>query len=274
MFSSLVIRRLLQNRSGILGLALTLGMVLLAMFAPIIAPHDPFEMEGDMLAPPSKEYIFGTDELGRDLASRVVLASRISVLGSITSVALATILGVPWGLIAGFFGGSIDSILMRIIDFMLALPAILIAMVIMAIVGPSSKNAIIAVAITSFPTFVRLSRSSTLAEKEKDYVLASRALGASDRRLIFKTIMPNTLSPILIQMVVAISFAVLLEASLSFLGLGTQPPDPSWGYMLSMGRSYIYESMWYGIFPGIALTIFVLGLSLLSDGLSKSFRTI
>lgn len=269
----LVFRGLLRDRLALIGMILFVGMVVVGIFAPYLAPYDPLALVlPDRFLTPCTQHLFGTDEFGRDILSRVIAASRISVLGSIAAVMMATLVGIPWGLIAGFIGGSIDSVLMRIVDFLLATPTILLAMVILAVLGPSALNAFIAIAVANFPLFARLARSSTLAEKEKDYVLAGRSIGVSNSRLLFRGILPNCIAPILVQFSVSIASAVLLESTLSFLGLGTQPPDPSWGYMLSSGRAYLRESPWYGIFPGVAITVFVLAQTFLADGLLASLR--
>lgn len=260
--------RLLRDRLALLGLVVTAAMMLVAVFAPVLTPYDPLALDLPMrFASPSRQHLLGADEFGRDILSRMIVASRISVLGSMVAIVVATVTGVPWGLISGFFRGRIDVLLMRVIDFLLATPTILLAMVILGVLGPSSINAMIAIAVTNFPSFARLTRASTLVENEKDYVLASRSMGASNIRLLFKVILPNCMPPILVQITISLAYAVLLESALSFLGLGTQPPDPSWGYMLSMGRYHLRESPWYGIFPGVAITSFVLALSFLSDGL-------
>ncbi len=227
--------------------------------------------------PPSLEYFFGTDNLGRDQFSRVILAARVSVLGSIAAVAVGTIIGVSWGLAAGFFGGTVGSIMMRIVDFLLSIPTILMALLILALLGPGAINAIIAIAVTRIPTMARLSRSSALVEQGKDYVMASQSIGARNRHMLFKVIGPNTLPPIFVQFTLSLAFAILLESGLSFLGLGTRPPTPAWGSMLATGRRYLQDAPWMAIFPGLAITTYVLAVGYLSDGLraaigAKSLR--
>ncbi len=263
--------RLARNKLALAGLIIVAVLIIVAIFAPALTPYDPLALDmKSRFAPPSLAHPFGTDELGRDNLSRIILASRISVLDSIAAVMAGMLVGVPWGLMAGFFRGRIESLLMMIIDFLLAVPGILLAMVIIAILGPSSVNALVAIAITNVPAFARLTRASTLAESERDYVLASRSIGANNLHLLFKVLLPNCLTPIMVQFTIALGFAIILESALAFLGLGTQPPDPSWGYMLSMGRRYVSESGWYGIFPGAIITILVLALSFLSDGLQSA----
>lgn len=266
-----VITSLVHNRLALGGGIVVLFLIVVAIFAPVLTPYDPLALDMSLrFAAPSFSHPFGTDELGRDILSRIIFASRISVLDSIAAVIAGTLVGVPWGLAAGFFRGRIESLLMMVIDFLLAVPSILLAMVIIAILGPSSLNALVAIAITNVPAFARLTRASTLAESERDYVLASRSVGAGNLRMLFKVLLPNCLTPIMVQMTIALGFAIIIESALSFLGLGTQPPDPSWGFMLSSGRRYLSESGWYGIFPGAVITLMVLSLSFLADGLQAA----
>lgn len=266
-----VITSVLRNKFALGGLIIVVFLIVVAIFAPVLAPYDPLALDMSLrFAPPSIAHPFGTDELGRDILSRIILASRISVLDSIGAVLAGTLVGVPWGLVAGFFRGRVESLLMMIIDFLLAVPSLLLAMVIIAVLGPGSINAMAAIAITNVPAFARLTRASTLAESERDYVLASRSIGAGNLHLLFKVLLPNCLTPIMVQMTIALGFAIIIESALSFLGLGTQPPDPSWGFMLSSGRRYLSESAWYGIFPGAIITIMVLALSFLADGLQSA----
>lgn len=263
--------RLARNRLALGGLFIVMVLFFVAVFAPVLTPYDPLALDMKLrFAPPSFAHPFGTDELGRDNLSRIILATRISVLDSIAAVLAGTLVGVTLGLVAGFFRGRAESLLMMVIDFLLAVPGILLAMVIIAILGPSSVNALIAIAIANVPAFARLTRASTLAESERDYVLASRSIGAKNLHLLFKVLLPNCMSPIMVQVTIALGFAIILESALAFLGLGTQPPDPSWGYMLSMGRRYVSQSPWYGIFPGAIITILVLSLSFLADGLQAA----
>ncbi len=264
-------RALLHHRAGSIGLAITLVLVALALLAPILAPHDPLEMHaGDRLIGPGSSYFFGTDEFGRDIFSRVLIGARVSLSVGLISIGIASVVGVALGSIAGYASGWCETVTMRIADTLLAFPAILLAIVIIAVLGPGPSNALLAVAIVNIPAFARLARANVLAEKNRDYVEASRALGASHCRILFRNILPNTLSTILVQVTVAVAQAVLLEAALSFLGLGTPPPAPSWGSMLSIGKGFLSTAPWYGIFPGMALMLFVMGLYLLGDGLSDA----
>jgi peptide/nickel transport system permease protein len=245
-------------------------LVILAVAAPVIAQHDPLEMSlGETFQAPSATHPFGTDEFGRDLLSRVVFGARVSVGTAAMVVIIASALGIPLGLIAGYFSGVADAVLMRLIDTLLAFPAIVLAMSLIAVLGTGATNGMIAVIMVSIPSFARLVRASTLQQKAQEYVMAARAIGASDGRIIFSAILPNCLPAVLTQVAISASTAVLLEAGLSFLGLGVTPPTPSWGQMLNTARTFLYRSAWYGLFPGIFLTVFVLSLNILSDSLQK-----
>jgi peptide/nickel transport system permease protein len=263
-----VILEIRGDKAAMLGLAWIVLLVLLAIFCPVLPLKDPNKVNiADAFAPPSMQYPFGTDNLGRDILARVIFAARVSVLGSIAAVGVGTILGVPWGLAAGFFGGTTDSVMMRVVDFMLAIPTILMALLILAVLGPGAINAIIAIAVTRIPTMARLARSSTLVEQERDYVTASRAIGARSGHMLFRVILPNTLPPVFVQFTLSLAFAILLESGLSFLGLGTRPPTPAWGEMLATGRGFLYDAPWIALFPGLAITTYVLAVGYVSDGL-------
>jgi peptide/nickel transport system permease protein len=262
--------RVLQRPRGAAGLGLTGLLVVGAILAPLLSPHDPLALaKGSELARPSTAFPFGTDELGRDLLSRVLHGGRVSLVVAFVSVLLASIVGVVVGLVAGYFGGRWDAVIMRLIDTVLAFPAIILAMAVVSLLSPSSFNAMVAIAVVSVPTFARLTRGAVLGEREREYVEAARAVGASDLYTIFRTILPNTLTPVLVQVTVSMGYAVLLEAGLSFLGLGTQPPQPSWGAMLFTASSYLNQAPWYGVFPGVFLTALVLGLNLISEALQE-----
>jgi len=261
-----VLMRLLRNRSGLMGLIIVLVMTLIALFAPLLAPYDPLEIhKGEQFSPPSATYFFGTDEFGRDIFSRTLYAGRISLLAGAFAVAVAASIGVPLGMISGYAGGFTDTAFMRTMDSLLAFPAVLLALAIVAVLGPGSLNTMIAVAIVSIPTFARLARATMLTQKEMDYVEAARCIGAPSSRIVFRTILPNSLAPVLVQITLAVAFAILLEAALSFLGLGTQPPEASWGAMLNAGRGHLRRAWWYGFFPGLFITILVYGLNSLSE---------
>jgi peptide/nickel transport system permease protein len=240
----------------------------MAVLAPWVSPRDPLaQSRAEAFRPPSVAHPFGTDEFGRDILSRVIHGARISLLTGAVAVLIGGAVGVPLGLLGGFAGGLPDAAIMRVLDFLLAVPAILLAMVIIAVLGPGSFNAMLAVGIVSVPAFARLARASTLSLKEREFVVATRALGVGPVYLMFRTILLNALTPIVVQVAVTAAVAMLLEAALSFLGLGTQPPSPSWGSMLNTGRSFLYQAPWYGLFPGSVITLSVLSLNALADAL-------
>jgi peptide/nickel transport system permease protein len=261
-----ILRELRRRPAGLAGVGVLALLAALALAAPWVAPQDPLAQNRvERFRPPSLAHPFGTDEFGRDVLSRVIYGARISLLTGAVAVVLGGLAGVPLGLLGGFFGGAVDAIAMRILDFLLAVPAILLAMVIVAVLGPGSFNAMLAVGVVSVPSFARLARASTLTLKEREFVVATRALGVGSGYLLFRTILLNALTPLLVQTAVTAALAMLLEAALSFLGLGTQPPDPSWGSMLNTGRSFLHQAPWYGLFPGIVITGSVLSLNALAD---------
>lgn len=259
--------RVWANPAGAVGLVITVVLALVAILAPYLALYDPIrQVAGTELRPPSAQHPFGTDELGRDVLSRIIYGSRVSLMVGLMAVALGSLVGVTTGLAAGYFGGWVDDLMMRLYDSLLAFPAILLGIAVAAVMGPGAVNAAIALAIISVPQFARITRSCVLIERGKDYVIAARALGAKDERIIVRHILPNIFAPVLIQLTLAMAYAVLLEAGLSFLGLGAQPPEPSWGSMLSASRTYLRQAPWYGVFPGIAISLLLLGLNFLTDG--------
>jgi len=262
------IRTFSRHPTGMIGLVITMLLTMLAVAAPLLASHDPLAMIPDArFQPPSTTYLFGTDEFGRDLFSRVLYGARVAFRVGIASIALATVVGVTLGLLAGYIGGWVDNVTMRIFDALLAFPAILLAIVVLAILGPGVFNAMIAVAIVNIPAFARLTRANVLVEKHKEYVEAARATGVRTGRILQRTILPNILATIIVQITVSFAGAVLLESTLSFLGLGVPPPAPSWGALLSIGRGYMAYAPWYALFPGLAIMALVLGIYLLGDGL-------
>lgn len=267
--TSLAVRAMLRHRSGMVGLTITLFLMIVALLAPILAPYDELEMHtADRFHRPSVAYPLGADEFGRDILSRILMGSRISFSVGLVSVSIASVVGVTVGLLAGWYtGGWLDAVSMRFCDTLLAFPAILLAIVIMAVLGPGAFNAMLAVAIVNVPAFARLTRGNVLAEKGEDYVEATQAIGAKPVRILYRTILPNVMPTILVQITIAFASAVLLEAALSFLGLGTPLPAPSWGSMLTVGRGYLLLAPWYSIFPGLAITLLVMGVYLLGDGL-------
>jgi peptide/nickel transport system permease protein len=257
-----------RSRVGLVGAALVSAFLLVTAVAPLLAPYDPVAPDfANVLTRPSWAHPLGTDDIGRDILSRVVYGSRISLYAGLFTVVAALSAGLPLGLLAGFLGGRVDDLLMRSIEVILSFPTLVLALGITAVLGPKLTHALFAIAIVFVPHFARLIRGQVLFVKENDYVTAARALGASDARLMGRHILPNCLAPLLVQCSFSIAFAILVEAALSFLGLGTQPPTPSWGIMLSMGRGYLEQAPWLGVFPGLAIFLTVLGFNLLGDGL-------
>lgn len=261
-------RRLLKSKIGLAGLVMIGALLLVAIFAPYIAPYEPNEQNilFRYQAPSAKHWL-GTDEMGRDILSRIIYGSRISLQVGLISISLALLVGVILGLMAGYYGGFIDMLVMRLMDIMLAFPAILLAIAIVAILGPQLQNAMIAIAIINIPRFARVIRSSTLSIKESEYIKAARALGAKDIRIITRHLFPNALAPLIVQTTLSIATAILEAAALSFLGLGAQPPSPEWGAMLTDARSALQKAPWVATFPGLAIIFGVLGFNLLGDGL-------
>ncbi len=261
-------RRLFRNKLAILGMVLLGIFVFCALFAPWIAPYDPTAQDiTRRREPPSREHPFGLDEVGRDLLSRVIYGARVSLYVGVASVSLAIIAGTLIGAISGYAGGWVDNVVMRIMDIMLAFPSLLLAIAIVAILGPGLLNMLYAIAFVSIPVYARLVRASVLAARETDYVLAARAIGCSSARILFRHIMPNCLTPIIVQGTLGIATAILDAAGLSFLGLGAQPPTPEWGAMLGQGRGSVFTAPHVVIFPGLAIMLTVLGFNLLGDGL-------
>lgn len=262
------VRQLARNRAGTIGLAIIVIVGLVAIFAPLVAPYDPYEINRlDRLQGPSWKHLMGTDEFGRDLFSRIVYGARISMGVGIASVAIATLLGAPAGIIAGYFGGWIDSVIMRIADIVYSFPAILLALAITAFLGPNLRNVTLALGVVYAPGMARIVRGPVLAAKEQEYVEASRVIGASNVRIVTLHLLPNVLSPLIVTATITFSFALLSEAALSFLGLGAQPPEASWGVMLSDGRRFMETVPSLAIFPGLAIMVTVLGSNLLGDAL-------
>jgi ABC-type dipeptide/oligopeptide/nickel transport system permease subunit len=266
--------QLWRNKTAIAGLIIIVIFILVAIFAPYISPHDPIETSlYDQLKPPfwyeggTSKNLLGTDDLGRDILSRLIYGARISLMVSVISVSLAFFFGILIGAISGYKKGWIDNIVMRIMDIILSFPYILLAIVIVAYLGPSLKNAMIAIGITYVPRFARIVRGSVLEECEKDYVTAARAIGASEFRIIFLAILPNCMGPLIVQTTLNFASAILDAAALSFLGLGAQPPTPEWGAMIAQSRSLILRASWVMTLPGLAILFAVLGFNLLGDGL-------
>jgi peptide/nickel transport system permease protein len=262
------LRPLLRNGLVVAGLIIVLWMVLTALLAGPIAPRDPAVQDiANSLKPPSAESPFGTDRFGRDILSRVIYGSRISLWVSVASVTISIVVGSILGLISGYLGGWVDNLISRIMDVFFAFPGLFLAIAIAAILGPGMNNALLAIAVVYAPFFSRVVRGPVLAERVKEYVEAARVIGANAPQVILRHILPNVLSPVIVQGSVIISQAILIEASLSYLGLGTQPPDPSWGTMLNEGRTFLEIAPWMSIFPGLAIMLAVLGFNLFGDGL-------
>jgi dipeptide transport system permease protein len=262
------------NRGPVIGLVVIIVLALLAVFAPLVAPHPPNEQYRDaFLVPPawvdggSLRFILGTDDLGRDILSRLMWGARVSLSIGFLVVTLALAAGIALGLVAGFARGAVDALVMRAMDVMLALPSLLLAIVIVAILGPSLLNAAMAVVIVQLPHFVRLTRAAVITETSKDYVTASRVSGAGTLRLMVITVLPNCMAPLIVQATLGFSTAVLDLAALGFLGLGAQPPTPEWGTMLANALQFIQRAWWVVTFPGLAILITVLAFNLLGDGL-------
>jgi peptide/nickel transport system permease protein len=261
------LRSLRRNPLGIAGLIIIILVVLLAIFAPILSPHGPTEQVARRLLEPSNDYILGTDEFGRDIFSRVIFGSRISLYVGLISVSLALVSGGVLGLIAGYAGGRIDNLLMRFVDILFAIPSLVLAIVIAGLLGPSLTNAMIAIGIVYAPIYARLVRGEVLTVRNQLYIESARASGVSNLGMVVRHILPNITATLIVQTTLLLSTAILAEAALSFLGLGTQPPDPSWGTMLGSGRRFMELTPWVAIAPGIAIVITVLGFNLLGDGL-------
>lgn len=259
---------LLKSKKGMLGATLLSLSVAIAILAPLISPYDPTEMHShDLLLPPEQKYIFGTDQFGRDVFSRTVWGSRISLFIGFASIIIALSMGLVAGLIAGYYGGKIDEFFMRMVDVLLSLPVVFLALVIMAAVGVGLGNLILAIAVVYTPQFIRMVRSVVLSIREKEFVEAAVSAGSSNREVMFREILPNLLAPLIVQASICFAYAVLTEASLSFLGLGVQPPTPAWGYMLDEGMGYLERAPWINVFPGVAILLTVLGFNLFGDGL-------
>jgi peptide/nickel transport system permease protein len=262
------LRRLLKNRSGVVGLTLVLVFVFVAVFADQVSPYDPTEMHPvDRLQAPSSTYLLGTDEFGRDILSRLIYGAQVSLKVALLSVVAAGVAGCILGISSGYVGGKLDNLTMRLMDVLFAFPAILLALGIVAALGAGPLNVVLAIALVYTPIFARVARGPVLATKEMEYVLAAHSVGAPSGRIVARHILPNISAPIIVQVSLALSWAILTEASLSFLGLGTQPPQPSWGNMLSESRRLMELAPWTAIFPGLAIMLTVLGFNLLGDAL-------
>ncbi len=263
-----------RNKGAVIGLVIFVIILVLAVFAPLVTPHSPSIQNRDvLLLPPAFSaggqwtYFLGTDAVGRDILSRLIYGARFSLFIGLVVVTLSVISGVLVGLVAGYFRGRTDTIIMRVMDIILAFPSLLLALVLVAVLGPGLLNAMIAISLVNLPHFVRLTRAAVMSERTKDYVIASRVAGAGTMRLMFLTILPNCLAPLIVQATLAFSAAILDAAALGFLGMGAQPPTPEWGTMLAEAREFIQRAWWVVTFPGLAILITVLAINLMGDGL-------
>ncbi len=254
----------------LIALSILLIVIFAALLAPLLPIIDPDEMKFDLIvSPPSKQHYLGTDSFGRDILSRTIYGARVSLRVGFVAVFLALIMGLPIGLLSGYIGGFTDAILMRLVDALLAFPAILLAVAFIGILGPGETSVMLGLGIVYTPIFARVARAKILSIRELDYVKAAKSIGASELRIICLHLLPNAVGPVIVQVTVAFAFAIIAEAGMSFLGLGTQPPTPSWGLMLAEARPYIQQSTWYPLVPGIVLTIVVLSVTIVGDRLRE-----
>jgi peptide/nickel transport system permease protein len=259
---------LVRKRPALLGLILCLLVLFCAVFPSLLAPYDPYDIQvKNRLQKPSLEHWFGTDELGRDVLTRIIYGARVSVAVGVTSILIALTVGVPLGVLSAFYGRTVDSVVMRTMDGLAAFPAILLALAILSAMGPNIRNAMIAIGIVYLPAFSRVARSAVLSVQENEFVDAARAAGATNTYLMTKTLLPNCMAPVLVHASLGFATAIITEAALSFLGLGAQPPTPSWGAMLQQGRQFMSQNVAYSIAAGSAIFLSVLGLNLVGDGL-------
>jgi ABC-type dipeptide/oligopeptide/nickel transport system permease subunit len=263
-------RRFSRNRLATFGLLVFVGIVVLAAFAPWLAPYSPTKTDfSAYLRPPGGAHLLGTDELGRDVLSRLIYGSRASLEAGVVSVGLAIAVGLPLGLAAGFYRGRLGDVLMRFTDAMLAFPPLILALAVAAVLGPGLAKAMIAIAVVLMPVFMRITRAQVLQQRGREYIEAVRALGAWDRRIIWRHLLPNSTAPIVVQGSLNIAGAIITEATLSFLGLGTQPPTPSWGSMLNAAQQYLTQAPWLAVWPGVAIALTVFAVNVAGDGLRE-----
>jgi peptide/nickel transport system permease protein len=268
--SQAVLRSLLQRPGTFLSLAFLALVVISAVAAPLLAPNGPDAQIATPFLGPSPAHPFGTDQLGRDLLSRLMYGGQVSLATAAGSALLAAAIGVPVGLVAGYAGGLLDAVLMRLMDLLLSIPGVLLALVVVAMLGPSNGNVLIAIALVSAPAFARLARAGTLSAKETDYVLAARGMGASPADILVRTVLPNVSPPLLVQLMLTAALAILISASLAFLGLGVKLPAATWGALIHDGRDYLYQSPWYGVFPGLVLTLTIAAFDQLGRGIGAA----
>lgn len=257
-----------HHRSALVGALIVAIFVFVAVFAPLIAPYAPNQTNwGAVRQAPSASYWLGTDELGRDLLSRLIYGARASLQASLASVLIALVIGVPFGLLAGFFRGWVDAVISRCTEALLSIPFLITAIALAAFLGPSLRNAMLAIGIAAAPLFARLMRAQTIAVMAEDYIENARSVGVGNLRMMLRHVLPNAINPIIVQSTLTVATAIIAEASLSFLGLGQQPPHPSWGSMLNTAKAYLEQAPWMAIWPGLAIFLVVLGLNLMGDGL-------
>jgi peptide/nickel transport system permease protein len=263
-----VLRLFRRNKLATAGAIIILLLVFFTATGPSLSPYDPIDLDiKSRLQPPSLEHPFGTDDFGRDVLSRVLSGARVSLKVGLIAVSISMSIGTLVGAVSGYYGGLLDEAIMRLMDILFAFPAVLLAIAILAALGPGVGNAMIAIGIVYTPIFARITRGSVLTVREEVYVDAAKAVGCRDVRILFRHILPNVMAPVIVETTLSLAFAILSEAALSFLGLGTQPPDPSWGRMLSESRGFIQDAPWLGVFPGLAIMFTVMGFNFLGDGL-------
>ncbi|MCX5890098.1 MAG: ABC transporter permease [Deltaproteobacteria bacterium] len=263
--------RLRRNRMAVAGLVLVVGLFAVALLAPWLAPYDPNFIDlKQVLMPPSPAHLLGTDTLGRDVLSRVIFGARISLLVGFVAVGIATLIGVLVGALAGYYGGAMDALLMRLVDLMLCFPTLFLILAVIAVLGPSIWNIMVVIGVTGWMGVARLVRAEFLSLREREFVMAVRALGASDARLIWRHLLPNALTPVMVSATLGVAGAILTESALSFLGLGVQPPTPSWGNILTMGKDNIEIAWWLSVFPGLAILVTVMSYNLLGEGIREA----
>ena len=258
---------LLRDKRAVFSIILLTVIIFSTIFSSLISPYDPLSQEFDILQPPSSVHVLGTDDLGRDLFTRILIGARVSLFVGVVAVAISMALGVAMGLLSGYYGGWIDTLFMRYIDLQWAFPNFIIAVYLVAVFGAGLENVIVAIVLAFLDDFARITRGMVLSIREEDYVLAARSLGASDLRIMLRHVLPNAIAPIIVQATLSVSFAILAEAALSFLGLGVKPSTPTWGLIISDARSFFSRAWWLGIYPGLAIMITVLSINFLGDAL-------
>ena len=260
-------QQLLRDKRAIASMLLLGTIILSTLFASVISPYDPLSQAFDILQPPSSAHLLGTDDLGRDLFTRILIGARVSLFVGVVAVTISMLLGVAMGVLSGYYGGWIDTIFMRYIDLQWAFPNFIIAVYLVAVFGTGLENVIVAIVLAFLDDFARITRGMVLSIREEEYVLAARSMGASDARIMLRHILPNAIAPIIVQATLSVSFAILAEAGLSFLGLGVKPSTPTWGLIISDARSFFSRAWWLGIYPGLAIMITVLSINFLGDAL-------